>query len=363
MDERGPFSMARSAQRALDGLIAECEGDAACRAAFPKLRDEVAAVLRKIEKEPVTAALTDGKTGEPIDIRLTRTALVQTLRYMLYTPLAASLLPLDVHLAAQGDWKPMAESARRFSARGGTALADGYYLSLTCSEDVPFIREDEVPAAVQGTFLGDFRIRKQQAACTAWPVPAVGREFLDPVTSGVPTLLLSGERDPVTPPGNAERAARTLQNSLQVVVPDGGHGYAGIEGANECVDSLIVQLVETGTVKGLDTSCLARAKRLEFALKRDPDVEVPATQLARLTGTYKDRESGYEIRVETLGNRLRAVEVGEESTLVLVPTSPTRFRIEGMTDTVIFQLSEGRATAIVMEQPGAPSLTLTREGS
>ncbi len=92
-------------------------------------------------------------------------------------------------------------------------------------------------------------------------------------------------------------------------------------------------------------------------------MEVPADQFARLTGTYKDRESGYTIRVESLGHRLRAVEVGEDSTLVLVATSPTRFRIESMNGTMTFQLSEGRATAVVWEQPGAPSLTLTREAS
>ena len=363
MDERGPFSMARSAQRALDGLIAECEGDVACRAAFPRLRDEVATVLRQVGQEPVTVALTDGETGRPVEIRLTRNAVAQMLRYMLYSPSAASLLPLEIHLAAQGNWQPMAENVRRFADRGGTTLADGYYLSLTCSEDLPFIREDEIPAAVQGTFLGDLRIRKQQAACAAWPVPPVDRAFLDPVTSGVPALLTSGERDPVTPPVNGERAARTLKNSLHVVVPDGGHSYAGVKGAYSCVDRLIVQLVETGTEKGLDTSCLAQTKRPDFVLKRDPDVELPADQLARLTGTYKDRESGYEIRIEILGHRLRAVDLAEKSIMVLAATSPTRFRIESMADTVTFQLSQGRAVAVVMEQPGMPSLTLTREGS
>ena len=44
-------------------------------------------------------------------------------------------------------------------------------------------------------------------------------------------------------------------------------------------------------------------------------------------------------------------------------TSPTRFRIEGMRDTATFQLSEGRATAVVLEAPGDPSLTLKRDGS
>ncbi|HEX6901485.1 MAG TPA: alpha/beta fold hydrolase [Thermoanaerobaculia bacterium] len=357
-DERGPFPMARHAQRALDSLIAECEGDPACRTAFPHLRDEAAAVLRQIEKQPVTVTLTDGETGKPVDVRLARNGVATTFRYMLYSPRGASLLPLSIHFAAQGDWKPMAEAARRFSAGSGGALADGYYLSLTCAEDLPFIREEEIPAAVQGTFLGDFRIRKQQAACAAWPVPAVGREFLDPTVSDVPALLLSGERDPVTPPSNAERAARTLKNSLQVVVPDGGHSFGS---AYQCVDSLIVRFVEAGTVKGLDTSCVEKTKRPEFVLKRDPDVELPADQIARFTGTYKDGESGYEIRVQAAGNRLLAVLVDEESNMVLVPTSPTRFRIEGMTDTMTFQLGGGVAT-LLWEAPGLPSLTLKREG-
>jgi pimeloyl-ACP methyl ester carboxylesterase len=361
LDERGPFPMARNAQWALDGLLAECQEDAGCRAAFPRLRDEVAAVLRQAGKEPVTVALTDGATGKQETIRLTRNGVTQMLRYMLYNASAASLLPLTVHLAAQGDWKPMAENARRLAGHGGTALADGYYLSLTCAEDIPFLHEDEIPAAVQGTFLGDLRIRKQQAACAVWPVPPVDRAFLAPVASGVPTLLTSGERDPATPPANAERVARTLPNSLHVVVPDAGHVYSGIEGGNECVSRLIVQLVETGTVKGLDPTCMARAKRPDFVLRQDPDVKLPADQLARLTGTYKDPESGYGIRVEILGDHLRAVELGEEVTMILLATSPTHFRFEGRTDTATFQVLDGRATAILLEQPGTPSITLRRE--
>lgn len=165
----------------------------------------------------------------------------------------------------------------------------------------------------------------------------------------------------MTPPSNAERAARTLKNSLHVVVPDDGHSYGGIQGGYSCVDRLMVQLVETGTVKGLDTSCLAKTKRPEFVLKQDPDVELPAAQLARLAGTYKDPESGYEVRIELLGNRLRAVDLSDKSVMVLAPTSPTRFRVESMADTLTFKLSGGRATALVMELPGTPSLTLTRE--
>ena len=365
-DERGPFSMARHAQRALDGLIAECEGDPACRSAFPRLRAEVAAVLRQAEKAPATVTLTDVETGKPLKVRLTRNGVAQTLRYMLYRPWAAAAVPLTFHRAARGDWRPMAEYARAFL--GGAdfgSIADGYYLSLTCSEDVPFIREDEIPAAVQGTFLGDFRIRSQQAACAVWPVPPMGREFLEPVVSDVPTLLVSGERDPVTPPSSAERAARTLANSLHVVVPDAGHGDGGITGAFECVSGLELRFVETGTVKGLDTSCLERTRRPDFVLKREPEVEVPAGRLARLVGTYKDRESGMEIRVELVGRRLRATIEGAGGPKLLVASSPTRFHMEGMVPgyTLVFQLSRGRAASLDLEILGSPSIKLAREGS
>jgi pimeloyl-ACP methyl ester carboxylesterase len=361
LDERGPLGMARNTQQALDGLIAECADDSICNTAFPKLRDEVAAVLRQAEREPVKVALTDGETGRPVEVRLTRTGLAQTLRYMLYVPSSAALLPLEVHLAAQGNWKPLVETARFFAGNVSSA-AMGYYLALTCSEDIPFIREDEILAAVQGSFLGDFRIRAQQAACAQWPAPRLGREFLDPVTSDVPVLLVSGERDPATPPANAERAARTLKNHLHVVVPDGGHDFEGIEGT-DCLYGLIARFVEAGTEKGIDTSCLERMKRPEFALKRDPDVELPADQLARLAGTYTDRESGYEMRIETLGRHLRSV-AGRQRPIVLVATSPTRFRVEGLPGYFFdFQVKEGRATACTLVEPGLPPYTLTRAGS
>lgn len=84
-------------------------------------------------------------------------------------------------------------------------------------------------------------------------------------------------------------------------------------------------------------------------------------QLARLAGTYKNQESGYEIRVETVGQRLRVIE-GEYPPVTLLATSPTRFRIEGMPSGLSyeFQLTEGRATACT--SPFLPEKVLKREG-
>ena len=166
------LTMPRNAQGALDGLIAECEGDPACRGAFPKLREEMAAVLHRATTDPVRVELTDPETGQTQELRLTRTAVAQTLRYMLYAPIDAVRVPLEVHLAAQGDWKPLALSARFNGSMGGSA--EGLYQSVTCAEDVAPLRDGEIAAAAAGTFLGDFRIRRQKAACEGMADPRPG---------------------------------------------------------------------------------------------------------------------------------------------------------------------------------------------
>ena len=116
------------------------------------------------------------------------------------------------------------------------------------------------------TFLGDYRLRQQREACTLWPRAETERDYAQPVKSDVPVLILTGEWDPVTPPSNAERAAKTLTNSLNVVVPSGGHGLDGLEGM-DCIDSLIVEFIERGSSKGLNTECVKTIRRKGFALK------------------------------------------------------------------------------------------------
>ena len=263
-DARTPLYMARSTQIALDGLIAECAADAACHKAFPRFREEVAEVLERTGKEPGRARLVDETTGKTLELRMGRDGVAQTLRYMLYSTDNAARVPLYFHLAAQGDFQPLAEIARRWGSGGSS---DGYFLAITCAEDVAFIREDEVAAAVAGTFLGDFRVRKQKAACNAWKPAKVGPDFLAPTVSDAPTLLVSGERDPASPSSDGDRAVRHLRRGVHVVVPDGAHSNNGMKG-RECEEEMMVKVIETGTTEGLDTSCVARMERPAFQLSR-----------------------------------------------------------------------------------------------
>jgi hypothetical protein len=162
----------------------------------------------------------------------------------------------------------------------------------------------------------------------------------------VPALLVSGERDPVTPARWGDEVARTLPNAVHVVVPDGGHGFEGMRGA-DCIEKLMDELVERGSARGLDTSCAAKIERPPFATELPPkEASLTAAQRQRLVGRYS-AEDGMAVAVELAGDRLRLSIAGERSFL-LVPHSPARFGIEGLPPTYAVEVDEleGRVSAL-----------------
>jgi pimeloyl-ACP methyl ester carboxylesterase len=359
-DVRYPLGVARFSQQALDGLVAECAGDPACHGAFPRLREEMETVLRRVTAEPVRVELLDPETGQPSELRLSRAGVAQTLRYMTYGPAGAALLPLLVHEAAAGDFRPLARTARLYGSFM-SSTADGFYQSVSCAEDVAFIREEEIPAAVAGTMLGDFRIRKQRAACEGWPVRDLGKEILTPVVSDVPALLISGERDPATPAAHGEQVARTLKNSRHLIIADGGHSTEGMTG-NDCLNGVMVAFIEAGTAEGLDTACVAGMRRPDFVLSfGDPEVTLARADLERLAGTYANAETGVTAKVDIVANRLRLTF--NDGTALLIATSPIRFRIGGFSpnNAVTFQVSGDRISSLTLSEPGSPDLVLQRQ--
>lgn len=358
LDEPFPLVAARYAQQGLDGLITECEGDAACRQAFPKLREEVSAVLRQVEREPVKVRAIDPETGRPIDFTLSRNGLGQVLRRLLYYNNWMSFTPLYLHLAARGDWQPLAEFTRSLASIQGDQ-AGGYYLAITCSEDLAFVREQEIPAAVAGTFLGDLRVRKQLAACEGWPAPRLRPDFRAPLTSDIPTLLLSGGADPATPPSSAERVGRTLKRSRHVVIPDAGHALEGMQGL-ECEARMVSAFIAAGAAESLDVSCVAGMRRPDFLLSLDPEVKLKPEELERLTGSWVG-EDGLEVRTESMGGLLRVVL--PHTPILLAATSPTSFRPRDEPGfRLVFHLQEGSAVSITLEEAGGTS-TLRRKGA
>jgi pimeloyl-ACP methyl ester carboxylesterase len=100
------------------------------------------------------------------------------------------------------------------------------------------------------------------ALCEIWPRGAVDSDFHEPLHSKVPALLLSGEFDPATPPVYGATAAAGFEQHLHLVIPGQGHGQTDLP----CVQRLLRQFIESGSVAGLDASCVGDIKPAPFFL-------------------------------------------------------------------------------------------------
>jgi pimeloyl-ACP methyl ester carboxylesterase len=255
-----PLSVARDAERALDMIFADCEADPACARSFPDLRGRFRAFIAKMADEPLRASVIHPVTGAREDIILEQPAFLSHLRGMLYAPEIGVLIPLALDRAMAGDLGPFVAMSHTFSGGFERAVATGMFLSVVCSEDVPFFSEEDVEREAAGTLLGPGFAREAMHACEAWPKGDVPKSFRDPVASDVPVLLLSGALDPVTPPSWAEDAKKTLRRSSSVVFSGTGHNAA----LTACARRIIARFVERGSEADLDTACAAGISRPRF---------------------------------------------------------------------------------------------------
>jgi pimeloyl-ACP methyl ester carboxylesterase len=258
-----PLYHARNAEQALTLLARDCAAEAACHAAFPRFKEEVSEVLGRLARKPARVEVRHPETGQPVTVELTRSAAADALRFALYNAQQASAVPLTVHRAAQGDYRDLASDAIELRAVLQQELALGLLFSVTCAEDLPRIDPREIPAATRGTFYGDDRVREQLAVCAIWPHAPLPPGSGALVHSNVPALLLSGERDPVTPPADAAQVAQGFPHGLWVEQPHGAHGG----GESACQERVITDFIERGSVEGLDVGCLKTAQAIPFVTK------------------------------------------------------------------------------------------------
>ena len=253
-----PLLFAPAAQHALDLLFVDCAADHECNSAFPNLKSEFDSVLSRFDHGPLEVKMLNVKTKQMQTVRLERENYVERIRLLLYTTFFGRFVPLIVHRAYAGDFLPLEAVAIRYNPGG--LISRGMYLSVTCSEGIPFITEPEIVSQAKGTFVGETRVRSHIRACEEWPRGDVAASFIAPVRSTLPVLLISGEVDGSTPPWFGEEAVKYFQNGKQLKVRYYGHQIQG-----PCILGIEQRFIQSGSVQGIDSSCVDTIRRPPFA--------------------------------------------------------------------------------------------------
>jgi pimeloyl-ACP methyl ester carboxylesterase len=257
---RMPMYHSQAADRAMNLLLEECEKDTKCHEAFPQIRDDWQKVLADLQHAPAHAEYKSA-AGKTDAVEIQRDIFTEKIRNFLYDRDQASRIPLMVHHAASGDFQPFLQQA--IGPLSSDIIADGMYLSVTCSEDVPFIDQAEAEKMNAGNPFGNYRVFQQTRACSMWPRGEIPAGYREPVHSNVPALIFSGNLDPVTPPQRGEEVAHYLPNSRHAIIPEGGHLPLGLTNL-DCLFGLIIEFLDKGDAKGLDVSCVEQMRPPPF---------------------------------------------------------------------------------------------------
>ncbi len=241
---------ARNLENALDLQFAQCTKVPGC-SALGDPRSRLDALLALLRKSPPLVHYRDAITGESKDERLTADHVAALARMYSYQPLLAGLLPLELHEASQGRFEPLMALSKMLRETLGDSMASGMELSVICTEDQNELKENPEDA---NTLLGNDLITFAKAGCSVWPHFEQPKGFREPLTGSVPTLLMSGEYDPVTPPKYGDEVAKALPNSKHFTVRGQGHNVIGMG----CMPRLFAKFIEGADAKSLDGSCLLK---------------------------------------------------------------------------------------------------------
>jgi pimeloyl-ACP methyl ester carboxylesterase len=240
-------------ERALHLIIARCRQAPDCAATYPQLTQDLDALLGQFGPQRVMVTIDDPNSGLPLEVEFNSRILASALRFLSYSAMQASLLPALIHEAVHGRLRPLASQSVMNARQIGDQLANGMQYSVICSEDEPFFSAANVDrAAMSTTYQGTELLDALHEICKVWPRGPVDADLHSPVHSDTPTLLLSGEADPVTPPADAERAAATLTRHRHLILHGEGHGQL----TTGCVPRLMADFLDSTATDLLDTACL-----------------------------------------------------------------------------------------------------------
>ncbi len=250
---------AENFDRALGVLFEGCAADADCAAVYPDLEERLFSLMDQLDADPVVAPVRDVISGEQYEVPVDGMTLLATVFQGLYSEAVIPVLPQMIAELEQGDATTMSLllANQLINAR---FVSYGMHLSVQCNEEIPFTDPADLEAAMAAIPALEEYFQEASTVgppafdlCALWDVTAAQAVENQPVTSDIPTLVMAGEYDPITPPRWGERAVESLPNATFVEFPGVGHAAAL---SADCPAEVAIAFLDDPTAP-VDTSCIA----------------------------------------------------------------------------------------------------------
>ena len=304
--------------KALDDMVTRCAADADCAPSIPDLQSDINAAFANLAAEPVPLSeAVMGITGfdslGPAELMFvlqifqgdpTTPALAHALAdpdpavragaFERQVELVLARELEDLREALAGPEGPPTEAEVEMMMRAsfgvpgpGSSFADGFFLTVICAEEQPFIdlggATEVRPDSGWSDLVLGIALSTQVVDCNGFPVDAEADIVTEPVVSDIPSLVLLSNTDAQTVPEWSRIAAETLSNGQLFEFPDVAHVVAL---SHPCPTSITAQFIaDPGAA--IDASCIDDMPTIDYLpeLPESPgSIEEIVAQIDELLG-------------------------------------------------------------------------------
>ena len=221
-----------NAREGFDNLFRACAQKRGCWSGQTGQSETFASLVRELESHPVTTSVMPEKGKPPVKVVIDGGKLVNWLVDMSFATAYYPHVPEWIGELAKGHPEKIASSiAQPVLTTPEGYIGYGLTYGVICTEWVPYESESDVlmqgrlafPDYPDSVLAPGVHFTYIYDDCRGWKVnkgPAAQRSA---TRSNIPTLILSGSFDAITPPTWGQTAAQMLPNSTVLVIPAVGH--------------------------------------------------------------------------------------------------------------------------------------------
>lgn len=261
----------------LSDVFSQCSADTTCAEKNPDLETAFEAAYNRLSQKPATVQATDFVSGQTVPIAIDGKGLLSLTYQLAFASLSYAIPPLISSVAA-GDDSVLTDVSGLLLVPSG--ISTGQLASVSCQDFVPNGANQDIgtaladggvrPVLVDG-FSEDARAFRE--ICAEEQLPA-SPSLTEATISTVPTLLVSGELDPITPPEYADEVLPGLANGQEVTINAVGHDPVSASGP--CGLELATSFLAAPTEE-VDQTCAS-----QLALDFSPDAGAATPQATPL---------------------------------------------------------------------------------
>jgi pimeloyl-ACP methyl ester carboxylesterase len=235
-----------NAQEAILAIFAACTQDETCNTAYPDLEEVFYNLLESLDTEPVTVQVFNPIKQEEQDLVVNSYRLMEVFYRSNYQAGWIAKLPKMLYDMQSGDYRLFASAAQNiFNVADSVDI--GVYYATECSGDGSFTNPESIKAASAALhpllreFFNSSSLAKLRV-CQDWEILHPDPSQNQPAISDIPSLLLSGTFDPITPPAYGVLSVETLTNGFAYEFPYAAHG--GVLGFDTCGSAITYDFLQ-----------------------------------------------------------------------------------------------------------------------